>query len=165
MAGKAGLKAGLIGAVVLLVLGLLNLVPAFLPGAAGSTLGCVCCVVWLVAYVGIGVLGANFLTPPRTAGTGAGAGALAGLVGGVGLTIGQAITSIVGQLTGSASRQAMQMMEQFEGLGVDPGMVPISQPGWGGVALGVGLCCLGSLVLGAALGAIGGAIFGAVKSE
>ena len=165
MTGQAGLKAGLIGAAALAVLGLLNMVPAFLPGAIGSTLGCVCCILWLLAWVGVGVLGASFLEPPRTAGSGAGAGALAGLIAGVGLTIGQAITNVVGQLTGSASRQMAQMMEQFGDMGVDPGAIPIAQPGWGGVALGIGMCCVGSLVLGALLGAIGGAIFGAVKSD
>ncbi len=165
MAGKAGLKAGLIGGAIMLVLTLLNMIPAFLPAAAG-VLGCVCCTLELLVYIGAGVVAGFFLTAPRTAGAGAGAGAIAGLISGVGGWLGDTITSIVEQVTGVTAQQTEQAMQLLERLfGVDLGSVPVSQPGWGSVALGSGMCCVGSLVIGAALGAVGGAIFGAAKSE
>ena len=61
MAGKAGLKAGLIGGGVLVVLTLIALIPI-------PFLSCICCGVDLLVYLGVGALAANFLTPPRTAG-------------------------------------------------------------------------------------------------
>jgi hypothetical protein len=65
------LKAGLIGAAVAVVLSLLGLVPC---------LGCITSVLALVLYVGVGVLTATWMKPPRDAGKGAGGGAIAGLV-------------------------------------------------------------------------------------
>jgi hypothetical protein len=166
MAVKAGLKAGLIGAVVLLVLALLRLVVALLPPQA-SVVGCVCCALDLLVYVGIGVLAGFFLMPPRSAGSGAGAGALAGVLGGLGAGIGQIVTGIIGMLTGISAQQSQQMLELFEEWGiVQPGMMPsVQSADWGSTLLGGGLCCFGSLLLGAALGAIGGAILGAAKRD
>lgn len=164
MAGKAGLKAGLIGGAIMLVLALLGLIPVpFLRDVC-------CCGVQLLAYAGIGVLAGFFLTPPRTAGTGAGAGAIAGVVSGV-------VAGVVGMLI-AAIRMAIagpgQMISTFDpeimrqlaelGIGITPRMLATFS-GWGGVAIGGSLCCLGWLVIGAALGAVGGAIFAATKSE
>jgi hypothetical protein len=159
MAGKAGLKAGLIGAAILLVLTLLSQIPA---------LGCVCCGVSLLAYAGIGVLAGFFLTPPRNAGLGAGAGAIAGVISGAVAGLVEVIVSVIqllitgpGQFAGAIPPE---QMEQLTELGMDPEMFALFT-GTGGVALAGGLCCLGSLALGAALGAIGGTIFAAAKSD
>ncbi len=162
MAGKAGLKAGLIGVAVMLVLTLLALIPL-------AALQCVCCGVDLLAYAGIGVLAAFFLTPPRTAGTGAGAGAIAGLISGAGAGLINLVVTAVRVATrgpvGSMPVIDPQVLRQLREYGVDPQEFARFTQGWSGVGIGGSLCCLGSLAIGAALGAIGGAIFAAAKAE
>ena len=160
MTGKAGVKAGLIGAAVLVVLALLNLIPVVF-------LRLVCCVLILLAYVGIGVLAGSYLTPPRNAGGGAGAGAIAGLIGGAAFGIASTIISAVQAAIGVAGAVIdPDLMRQFTELGVDidPEILTLFA-GAGGVVIGGSLCCLGSLAIGAVLGAIGGAVFGAAKSD
>lgn len=164
MAGKAGLKAGLIGGAIMLVLALLGLIPVPL-------LNVCCCGVQLLAYAGIGILAGFFLTPPRTAGTGAGAGAIAGVVSGVvagvvGMLIAairMAIAGPAGQIVSAIDPETMRQLAEL-GIDITPRMLATFS-GWGGVAVGGSLCCLGWLVIGAALGAVGGAIFAATKSE
>ena len=165
MSGKAGLKAGLIGAGVLGLLVLLNLIPSLIQAA--SVLGCACCGVELLAYAGVGVLAGVFLSPPRDAGAGAGAGAIAGVLSGVGAGIMTIITA-AGRMAFSGGQmistldpvQARQLIEA----GIDPQMLAIFA-GWGGVFLGGGLCCLGWIAIGAGLGALGGLIFAAIKKD
>ena len=159
MAGKAGVKAGLIGAAVMLVLTLLNQIPG---------VGCFCCPLSLLVYAGIGALAGFFLTPPRTAGTGAGAGAIAGLISGAlsGLVwiIILAIQLATGGTGDIASAIDPEVLRQLGELGVDPEMFT-AVSGVGGVALGGSMCCLASLAIGAGLGALGGVIFAAAKSD
>jgi hypothetical protein len=165
MSGQAGLKAGLIGAGVMVVLVLLNLIPSLIPAA--GVLGCACCGVELLAYAGAGVLAGAFLSPPRDAGAGAGAGAIAGLISGVGAGIMTIITA-AGRMAFSSGQmvsvidpaQARQLMEA----GIDPQMLAIFS-GWAGVFIGGGLCCLGWIAIGAGLGALGGLIFAAAKKD
>ena len=167
MAGKAGLKAGLIGAAVLVVLSLLSLIPI-------PALNCICCGVDFLVYIGIGVLGGYFLTPPRTAGTGAGAGAVAGvvsgLISGVVGTIIAVIQAAVGGATSMLDPGVLDMFGEF-GAEIDPEMLEFftdpamgAGAGIGAGAIGGSICCLAGLVVGAGLGAIGGAIIGAAKS-
>lgn len=167
MVGKAGLKAGLIGGVALFVLALLTLATFLLPPQVFLGLGCACCALDLLVYVGIGVLAGFFLVPPRSAGSGAGAGALAGILGGLGAGIGKIVTGIIGVLTGTFAQQSQRMVELLiEWWGMHPAMVPALQPvDLGSVLLYSSLHCFGSLILGAALGAIGGAILGAAKRD
>ena len=161
MTGKAGLKAGLIGAAVILVLTLLSQIPA---------VGCICCGVTWLAYAGIGALAGYFLTPPRSAGAGAGAGAIAGLVSGVtsGLiwTIVMAVQMAIAGTDTIISAIDPATMRQLSELGVEisPDMLAMFS-GVGGVALIGGTCCLTSMAAGAGLGAVGGAIFAAAKSD
>lgn len=159
MTGKAGLKAGLIGAAIILVLTLLNQIPG---------IGCVCCPLAFLAYAGIGALAGFFLTPPRTTGNGAGAGAIAGLIsgaaGGLVWIIVMAIQVAIGGTGGIMAAIPPDTMRQLVELGVDPEMFAIFS-GVGGVAIGGGLCCLTGLAVGAGIGAIGGLIFAAVQSE
>ena len=166
MTGKAGLKAGLIGAAVMLVLTVASQLLARLPGT--ECVGCACCALpWLV-YAGIGALAGFFLIPPRAAGTGAGAGAIAGLISGaVSGVVSIIIMAIQMALAGTGELVSYidpQQMRQLAELGIDPEMLAIFS-GAGGVAIGGGLCCMTSLAVGAGLGAIGGAIFAAVKSD
>lgn len=165
MAGKAGLKAGLIGAAVIFVITLLSLIPILMPKA--SALNCVCCGLEFVVFAGIGVLAGFFLTPPRDAGTGAGAGAIAGVVAGLvdgilGIIVAAIQVAVVG--TDFVSVLDPQQIEMLAEMGIDPGTFATFS-GWGGVAIGGGMCCIGYLAIGAALGAIGGAVLAAVKSD
>jgi hypothetical protein len=159
MTVKTGLKAGLIGAAIALVLTLLSQIPG---------VGCVCCGLTWLAYAGIGALAGFFLTPPRTAGTGAGAGAIAGLISGaVGSLVSiivMAIQMAAGGTEGIMSAIDPATMQQLIELGVDPEMFAVFS-GAGGVAIAGGMCCLTGLAVGAGLGAAGGAIFAAVKPE
>jgi hypothetical protein len=149
MAGKAGLKAGLIGVAVMLVWTLIN--QLLLPASGG--LVWVACGVSSLVYVGIGVLAGFFLTPPRAAGKGAGAGAIAGLISG-------AVSGAVGYII-MAVRAARglgipgldpQQMQQLAESGIDPMVLAIP-----------GAIC--GVAIGAGLAAIGGAIVAAVKTD
>ncbi|RLC75771.1 MAG: hypothetical protein DRJ03_29740 [Chloroflexi bacterium] len=157
MTGKAGLKAGLIGAAIILVMTLLSQIPG---------VGCFCCALTWLVYAGIGALAGFFLTPPRAAGSGAGAGAIAGLVsgaaGGIIWIIVMAITVALGGTGDIMSAIDPQTMRQLLDLGIDPDMFAIFS-GVGGVAIGGAMCCLTGLAIGAGMGAIGGAIFAAAK--
>ncbi len=150
---SASLKAGLIGAAVAVVFSLLGLVPC---------LGCITSVLALVLYVGVGVLAATWMRPPRDPGKGAGSGAVAGLItalgGGITSVIVSAVRFTVGGGQAAIRRQfdqlPPQLLEQWRDLGLDPGMM--ARPGW---AIGSSVLCCGlRLLLAAALGAAGGAI-------
>jgi len=148
MAGKAGLKAGLIGVAVLLMITVAN---NLLPISGGLVY--VVCGVSMLIYIGIGVLAGFFLTPPRTAGKGAGAGAIAGLISGViNGVVGYVIISIrLAQGLGYPGLDPQQMQQLTE-MGMDPQLFAIP-----------GAIC--GMAMGAGLAAIGGAIFAAVKSD
>ncbi|MBN1218073.1 MAG: hypothetical protein JXM69_04020 [Anaerolineae bacterium] len=154
---QAVLKAGGIGAVVLIVLTLLGYIPC---------VGCITFILSLVVYVGIGVLAAYWMAPPRTAGKGAGAGAvataLAALIAGF---VGLVINGIYFMVTGSSQfAQTLadlppEQLAALSDLGVDPTMLA----GGMGIAgvLGIGAICCGLwLFIAAGLGAVGGAIWG-----
>lgn len=153
------LKAGLIGAAVIVVLNLLGIIPC---------VGIVTCILSWIAYVGIGVLAASYIQPPREAGAGAGQGALAaalaGLVGGV---VNMIILAVQATVMGSArilSQVPPDTMRQLEDAGLDPQMFE-QFAGPGGALIGGSVCCLGGLLLAAILGAIGGAIYAAMKQD
>jgi hypothetical protein len=147
LAGKAGLKAGLIGTAVLLVMTVIN---QFLPAGGLVYVGCG---VMLMLYTGIGVLAGFLLAPPRTPGKGASAGALAGLIGG-------GINGLVGTII-----MTVRLAQGMGLAGVDPQqMQQLAELGWDPRILAVpGLIC--TLALGSGLAAIGGAIFAAIKSD
>ena len=147
---QAVLKAGGIGAVVVIVLNLFGLIPC---------VGCITFILVLLAYVGVGILAALWMTPPRTAGSGATNGAVAAVVTALiaGL-INIVVLAIYGAVTG-ASQLAQLPPEQLQLLteaGIDPTMLvgPMASAGVGA------FCCTIYLFIGAALGAIGGAIWG-----
>ncbi len=159
MTGKAGLRAGLIGAGIMLVVTLLSQIPF---------ISCICCALTWLVYAGIGALAGNFLPPPRNAGTGAGAGAIAGLISGAAGGIVWIIVMAIQMVTGSTG-DVMPMidaetMRQLVELGIDPEMFAMLSGTVGAVIAG-GMCCLMGLATGAGMGAIGGAIFAAAKSE
>ena len=154
---NAGLKAGLVGAAVAVVLSLMSLVPC---------IGCIAPILGLAAYVGAGVLAAYWLTPPRTAGDGAGAGAIAGLItalagGVVNMIVGAAQFAIAGGPAAIMRDIPPESLRELERAGIDPSLF-VSM---GGV-IGIGaVCCVGGLVIAAVLGAIGGMIMASAKSN
>ncbi len=150
---QAVLKAGGVGAGVLVLLTLLSLIP------------CVGCFTWILsflAYVGIGVLAALWMTSPRNGSSGAKNGAIAaaaaGLVAGlVNIVIQGAYFAITG-----ASQMAQVMAdlppEQLEALrqtGIDPNALGI-----GAVIVSTTGCCFLGALLAAGLGALGGYFWG-----
>jgi hypothetical protein len=156
---KAGLKAGLIGGGIVAVLQLLGLIPI-------PCLGCFLCLAILAVYVGAGVLAAFWLPIPRSAGDGAGAGAIAGVVAGIiGGVLGMIVSAIQFAITGGGatimSQIPQESLDALRDAGVDPNMFTSI-----GAVLGVGaLCCVGSMVIAAALGAVGGGVFAAMQSD
>jgi hypothetical protein len=147
------LKAGLLGAAVVVALQVLGIIP------------CVGCVTWLLAYVAYGCIGAlaAYWIPPRrlpgpAAGHGALAGAIAGAIGGaVGLIIALGITTVfvplgmLGEALGGAGFDPSALWEMFATV------VGSVTCGTGCYALGVGIA--------AGLGALGGLIFAAIQPE
>jgi hypothetical protein len=152
------LKAGLIGAVIVLVLNLVGIIPV---------VGCIGLPLELVAYGAIGALAALWMTPRREPGRAAGQGALAGLIAGAVSGISRAIlTPLAMRLTGGTSAILSQVppesLQALQQAGIDPNVIF-----GGGTMAGLMLvCCLPfGLLLGAGLGALGGLIFAAAKPE
>jgi amino acid transporter len=146
---QAVLKAGGLGAVVLIVLSLLGLIPC---------VGCITFLLSFVVYAGIGVLAAHWMPPPRTAGSGATNGALAAVVAAlVAGVIGIVILAIQGAITGGA-QLAQVPPDQLQTL-AEAGIDPAIFAGPAGGAMAGALCCTFFLFIGAGLGAAGGAIW------
>jgi hypothetical protein len=150
------LKAGLVGAGVVIVLNLLGLIPC---------VGLVTCFLVLLGYAGIGALAAFWLEPVRDAGQGAGQGALAAMVaallGGIVNTIVSTLQMAVADSAAALSQIPPEVLQQLQDAGVDPAL--FVGPGAG--VLAGSMCCVGGLLLAAILGAIGGVIFAAIKPE
>jgi len=154
MAGKAGLKAGAIGVIVMVVW---TVIGRLVPAISSGVMMYVSCGISSLLYLGTGVLAGVFLVSPRTMGKGATAGAIAGLIaGGGGSILGVVIMLIqvgsTGIIPGLNPDQAQLLAES----NMDPTMLSLV----GGVC-GVGL----ALALGAGLGAAGGAISAALKGD
>jgi hypothetical protein len=154
---QAVLKAGGLGGVLLIVLSLLGYIPC---------VGCITAILGLLAYVGIGIMAAKWMDPPRTASGGATNGALAAVVAGLisGL-VNMVISGIYFAITGTAQfGQALSdlppdQMAAMSELGIDPSLLA----GGAGIVgvLGISaLCCTLGIVIAALLGAVGGAFWG-----
>ena len=157
---QAGLKAGAVGAGVIIVLNLIGLIPF---------VGCITCILGLLAYVGAGALAAYWLPPTRTAGEGTGAGAIAGVVAGI---VGGIVNMIIAALRFAISggpRAAMGQMGQLPPEFMRPlykaGVDPEIFASIGGIIGVSAMCCVIGFILAAILGAIGGVIFAAAKPE
>jgi hypothetical protein len=145
MTGKAGLKAGLIGLTIMLVMSLVN---HLLPIAENTMLILAICGIDLAIYAGVGVLAGIFLAPPRSPGKGAGAGAIAGLISGIIVGVVGFIMVVTGVSTILSSPQMQQAIEP----GLDPMTIVV-----------IGAVC--NPLLGAGVAAIGGAILAAVRPD
>jgi hypothetical protein len=150
------LKAGLIGAVVLVILNLLGLIPC---------IGVITCILGVLSYAGIGALAAYWMSPMRIAGDAAGQGALAALVAALigGIVNAILITIQIALVNTSTilSEIPPESLQQLQQAGIDPSA--FTGPA-AGVLIG-GVCCAGGLILAAILGAIGGVIFAAIKPD
>ena len=155
------LKAGVIGAVIVVVL------------KAVQVVGCGCCAVpveW-VAYGCIGALAAYWISPMRTMGTGAWQGALAALIAAaIGGVIGIGI-SVVGNTVLAPLQQSMlrqmppEFFSQLAQAGIDPSLITRAGQSTAETITGGAMCCGVGLVIAAVLGAIGGLVFAAVKPK
>jgi hypothetical protein len=150
------LKAGLVGAAVLVVLDLVGLIP------------CACfvtCILIPLTYAGTGVLTAYWMPPTRDAGAAAGQGALAGVIAAlIGGLVNILVLSVQGAIVGvdqALSQIPPEFMDQIDAAGLDPSLFA----GPTGGAISGSLCCGGGLLLAAILAAIGGAIYAAVKPD
>jgi hypothetical protein len=152
-----GVKAGLVGAAVAVLLSLMRLVPC---------IGCIASILGLAVYVGAGVLAAYWLTPPRTTGDGAGAGAVAGVItalagGVVSIIVGAAQFTLMGGPAAVMRNIPPESLRELERAGIDPRMF-VSLGGIVGIEA---TCCVAGLVIAAVLGAIGGMIMASAKSN
>jgi hypothetical protein len=147
---QAVLKAGGIGAGVLILLNVLSLIPC---------VACITFILTLLVYIGVGILAALWMAPPRTAGSGASNGAMAAAVAAlIGGLVNIVIMAIYSGVTGASqlSQVSPDQLQILIDAGINPEMLvgPLA-------AAGVGtFCCITYLFIGAALGAIGGAIWG-----
>jgi hypothetical protein len=160
---KAGLKAGLIGGAIVAVLQLVGIIPI-------PCVGCFICLLGWATYVGAGVLAAYWLPIPRSAGDGAGAGAIAGVLTGIiGGIFGMIAAALQFAITGSSAaitQMPPELLDLFGDMDIDPGMFFTRGSVTIGAVLGISaICCVGSMVIAAALGAIGGAVFASMQSE
>ncbi len=152
------IKAGLVGAAIVVVLSLLRLIPIL-------CVSLIPCGLSPLIYAGVGALAAYWVPPPRNAGTAAGqgalAGALAGLIGGILNTIVGTVQARYWDTSNILAAMPPESWEQMRQAGIDPS----SLVGPGLFLFTGSICCLGDLVFAALLGAIGGAIFAAVKPD
>lgn len=159
---SAWLKAGLIGAAIVIVLNLIGLVPVLV---------CITAPLVLVTYIVVGVLAASYMPPRREAGSAAGQGALAAVIAGFGGGIVSLVTGLVRAGTGGMFQytQFLQTLppdvaRQFGDLGVSPDILA-GAGGIGAAAVCGSVCCLGGIIFAALLGAVGAAIYASVKPD
>lgn len=150
---QAILKAGGVGAGVLIVLNLLSLIPC---------VACITLILSLLTYVGVGVLAALWMPPPRDGASGAKNGAVAALLAGivsglVNMVLAGIQFSINGtsQLTEAINNLPPEQAQALADAGISPAALGI------GAVLGIGFgCCLLGIVIAAGLGAAGGYFWG-----
>jgi len=166
--GQAGLKAGLIGGVIAVVLALMGQIPCL-----GALIACFSCFGTLLLWIGVGAwavsLGGEEI---RTAGEGAGAGAVAGAVtaaiGGVAnILIGLVRVAIFGTAAavGALNQIPPEAWRTLRDLGIEPSFFVRWTAGFGGALVGGTLCCLTGMVIAVILGALGGLLWRAMKGS
>lgn len=157
------LKAGLIGAIILVVLKVIEVIP------------CAVCCLLPVEWVVLGCIGAlaAYWIPQgaRSMGAGAGQGALAGLIaaaiaGVIGIGVNVVGTTLLQPLQEAAWRSMPpEVMQGMFESGLDPSMLTGAGTSVVDTIGGGAVCCGVGLVVAAALGALGGLIFAAVKGD
>ena len=151
------LKSGLIGALALIIINLVGLIPLA---------GCCTFPLTLIAFFVVGLLAASWMQTPRTAGSAAGQGALAALIAGIVSGILALLIALVQTSLTDMSFYLQQIppevrAQMFQATGIEPSVLF----GVGGGAIFGSLCCGVEILLAVALGAFGGAIYAAIKSD
>jgi hypothetical protein len=150
------LKAGLIGAAVIVGLNLVGWIP------------CVGCFTWILGYVAygcIGALSAYWMPPVRAAGPAAGQGALAGVIAGaigglVGLVLAMFGIAVFGPLAALG-----ETLGGLEGAGFDPSVFfEMGASVVGTIVCGTSCYAVG-VGIAAGLGALGGLIFAIIRPD
>jgi hypothetical protein len=157
MVGKAGLKAGLIGLVVMVALSLINQLLLAELFAAQPVLSFASCGVSIVLYVGIGVLAAFFLPAPRTAGDGAKAGLIAGLISAtISVLVGVLIIVVRTRSGAPLPGVTPEQLEMIEEQGINMGLITL-------ISGSLGAVCGAGIGAGSAAG--GGALLAGLKPD
>ncbi len=162
---QAGLRAGIIGGVIAVVLILVNLIPCV--GWA------ICCLGSLVLMVGVGALAVNFggseiATSTEGAGAGAIAGAITAFIGGLANLLVNLVATVFLRGTDVMARALAQIppevRRQLWEMGLDLRL--LAREGMGPVATIVGgsLSCVLWIAIAACLGALGGIFYKALKT-
>jgi len=162
---QAGLKAGLIGGVIALVLALIGQIPCL-----G---GLLVCFGTLVLWIGVGAwavsLGGEEI---QTVGEGAGAGAVAGVVtatigGVVNIVIGLVRATIFGAAAAASALGQIppEAWRALRDLGIQPSLFVRWTTGFGGQLVCGSLCCLIGIAIAAILGGLGGLVFKTMKAS
>ena len=157
---SAGLKTGLNNGVGVILINLIGLIPVAGP--------CIALLLYILAYLGAGVLVVNYTGAPLDTGEAAKLGALAAVVaafvGGIVNTIISLIRTTTGGLS-EAARYLNQLPPEFRD------QIPDLDSGVGllaGLASGFicsSVCCLFGIAIAAALGAAGAAVYASVKKS
>ena len=163
---QGGLKAGIIGGVIAVVLILVNLIPCL--GWA------ICCLGSLVLMVGVGALAVNFGGPEIATSTeGAGAGAIAGaitaFIGGIANLLVSLVSTLFLHGTDVMARALAQIppevRRQLWEMGLDLRLLTRQGTGVVGTLVGGSLSCVLWIVVAACLGALGGILYKALKTS
>ncbi len=162
---QAGLKAGLIGGVIAIVLALVGQVPC-----VG---GPIACLGTLVLWIGVGAWAVSVGgVEIETAGEGAGAGAVAGAVtaaigGVVNMVIGLVRAAVFGATAaaGALSQMPPEAWRALRDLGIQPSLFVDWTTGLVGQLVGGSLCCIMGMVIAVVLGALGGLLWKTMKAS
>jgi hypothetical protein len=159
---QAVLKASGIGAVILIILNLLSLIPC---------VGCFTFLITLIVYPAIGILAAYFMINPRNGNTGATNGAAAAVIaaliaGVVGTIINFAYFSFTGsdQMAQAVADLPPDQLAALAELGVDPTLMAGGLGMLGILGFSV-ICCGLWAIFAALLGAAGGAFWGSTHQD
>jgi hypothetical protein len=157
MAGKAGVKAGLVGGGVAAILAFTAFIPC---------LECLSVPLMFLAYAVAGALAAFWLPKPRTAGDGAAAGAIAGAVSGaIGGIVWMIVSAVSYSIMGGADYVVQNLPPETLDLLSQYGIDPSAMLGSGFTTIVSGVCCSFMFLAAIGLGALVGAIFGAAKGD
>jgi hypothetical protein len=151
------LKSGLIGALALIIINLVGIIPLA---------GCCTFPLTIIAFFVIGLLAAHWMEPPRDAGPAAGQGTLAALIAGIVSGVMVLLITLVQTSLTDMSLYLQQIppeirAQMFDATGIPPRLLF----GVGGGAIFGSMCCGFEVILAVALGAFGGAIYAAIKSD
>lgn len=157
MTGRAGLRGGLIGGAVAIILAFMGLVPC---------LGCVTMPLIFLAFGVAGWLAAARLPKPRTAGDGAAAGAVAGAISGLMGGAASMGVSVLWYYNAGGTEAVVQslptdLLRQLSESGIDPYVLF----GPNVFVLSSGICCGIIFLAAVGIGALAGAIVGAARGE